>query len=222
MAVEIRTENLRKTYKSGENEVVALDDVTVNIKASDMVAVTGTSGAGKSTLLHLLGSLDVPSSGTVYYGEQDIYQWKEKELAKFRCKQVGFVYQFFNLIPELSAWENIILPCTLAKEKPDKAYLENLCEELQLTDRLGHLPAELSGGQQQRVAIVRALANQPEVLLCDEPTGNLDRESTKEVMKVLNLVHEKYKQSIVIVTHDMEVASQCSRNIQISDGRIVE
>lgn len=221
MAVEIRTENLRKTYKRGENEVVALDSVTVSIQASEMVAVTGTSGAGKSTLLHLLGSLDVPSSGTVYYGEQDIYQWKEKELAKFRCRQVGFVYQFFNLIPELNAWENIILPCTLAKEKPDKAYLENLCEELQITDRLGHLPGELSGGQQQRVAIVRALANRPEVLLCDEPTGNLDKESTKEVMKVLNMIHENHKQTIVIVTHDLEVASQCGRNIQISDGKIV-
>lgn len=216
----IRTEKLCKVYNRGESEIHALDQVSISVAASEMVAITGTSGAGKSTLLHILGGLDAPTSGEVWYGDKNIITMSDTELSRFRCEKIGFVFQFFNLLPELTAWENIIFPTTLTKKKCDKEYVQELCETLMITDRLKHLPSELSGGQQQRVAIARALVNCPEVLLCDEPTGNLDENSTQEVMKLLQLVREKYGQTILLITHDMQVAKACGRVLAMKDGKI--
>ncbi len=217
----IETQNLCKYYGKGENRVKALDDVCLSIDKGEMAAIVGTSGAGKSTLLHLLGGLDKPTSGVVRYDGKNIFAQKDRQLARFRLQRIGFIFQFWGLIPELTAWNNIILPSALNKST-DKEYISKICDSLGISDRLTHYPNELSGGQQQRVAIARALANKPSVLLCDEPTGNLDERSGREVTELLRRIREDYGQTVIIITHDNSVARQCSRIIKIKDGKTTD
>ena len=214
----IKTENLTRTYGKGEGKVVALKGVDLTINDGEMVAIIGKSGSGKSTLLNLIGGLDAPTEGKIFYNDTEIGKMNDTELSKFRLNNVGFVFQFFDLIPELTAEENILLPSKLAKKKGEGA--EGLYSALDINDRIKHYPSELSGGQQQRTAIARALINSPDVLLCDEPTGNLDKRSGEEVMALLKELNGKGK-TVIIVTHDDEVARQCGRVIEISDGEIV-
>lgn len=217
----IEVENLCKTYGKDASEVKALDNASFTVEEGEMTAIVGTSGAGKSTLLHLLGGLDKPTSGIVKYEGENIFEMSERQLSKFRLKKVGFIFQFFNLIPELTAWNNVILPSGLSKST-DKEYINRLCESLGISDRLTHYPSELSGGQQQRVAIARALVNKPRVLLCDEPTGNLDAASSREVISLLKRIREDFGQTILIITHDSTVAKQCGRILTIQDGKLSE
>ena len=217
----IEAKDLCKYYGKGESEVKALDNACLSIDKGEMTAIVGTSGAGKSTLLHLLGGLDKPSSGVVRYEGENIFDYSERKLARFRLKKIGFVFQFFGLVPELTAWNNIILPAGLNRNA-DKEYIRHICDTLGINDRLTHYPSQLSGGQQQRVAIARALANKPSVLLCDEPTGNLDEASGKEVMELLARVRKEYGQTVIIITHDSSVAGQCDRIIKINDGKLTE
>lgn len=219
--MHIETEALCKTYGRGENMVTALENVSLRVDRGELLAVVGASGAGKSTLLHLLGGLDRPSGGVVRYEGESIYDMSERRLTRFRLKSIGFVFQFWGLIPELTAWKNITLPQSLSGEK-DIGYLKELCERLGISQRLTHYPHELSGGQQQRVAIARALANKPSVLLCDEPTGNLDAASGKEVMRLLRELSEQHGQTVLIITHDPAVSEQCGRTVTIQDGRLTE
>lgn len=214
----ITAENLCKIYGSGEGAVNALRNVNLTISDGELVAIIGKSGSGKSTLLNLLGGLDSASSGRVMYNDIDITKMKEAALAEFRLRKIGFVFQFYDLIPELTAEENILLPAQLAKNK--SADLSGLAERLGLSDRLKHYPSELSGGQQQRAAIARALINNPDVLLCDEPTGNLDKKTGDDVMKLLLQLNREENRTIVIVTHNPEISSQCTRTIEISDGEL--
>ena len=215
----IRTEDLTRTYGKGEGQVVALKGVDLTINDGEMVAIIGKSGSGKSTLLNLIGGLDVPSEGKIFYNDTEIGALKDSELSKFRLNNIGFVFQFFDLIPELTAEENVLLPARLAKKKGEGA--KGLYSALGIEDRIRHYPAELSGGQQQRAAIARALINTPDVLLCDEPTGNLDKRSGEEVMALLKTLNEEQGKTVIIVTHDDDIASQCGRIIEISDGKIV-
>jgi putative ABC transport system ATP-binding protein len=217
----LRTEHLTKIYGTKDNPVTALNDVYFSVAQGEFVAVVGSSGSGKSTLLHMLGGVDRPTSGRVLIEDQDIYQMKDDQLAIFRRRQVGLIYQFFNLIPVLNVEENMTLPVELDGGKPDTALLHELIETLGLGARLKHLPNELSGGQQQRVAIGRALMNRPAILLADEPTGNLDSKASDEIVALLKLFHQKYKQTIIMITHDMEIAKQADRIVTIEDGRIV-
>jgi ABC-type lipoprotein export system ATPase subunit len=212
----ITAENLCKTYGSGENAVNALNGVNLTIGDGELVAVVGKSGSGKSTLLNLLGGLDSATSGRVLYNDIDITKMNEAALADFRLRKIGFVFQFYDLIPELTAEENILLPARLAKNKA--ADLSDLAERLGLTDRMKHYPAQLSGGQQQRASIARALINNPDVLLCDEPTGNLDQRTGDNVMELLLQLNKTEKRTIVIVTHNPEISARCGRTIEISDG----
>ena len=214
----IKTENLTRTYGKGEGKVVALKGIDLTINDGEMVAIIGKSGSGKSTLLNLIGGLDVPTEGKIFYNDTEIGKMNDTELSKFRLNNVGFVFQFFDLIPELTAEENILLPSKLAKKKENSA--DSIYSALDINDRIKHYPAELSGGQQQRAAIARALINSPDVLLCDEPTGNLDKRSGEEVMALLKTLNEKGK-TVIIVTHDADIAEQCKRIIEISDGHIV-
>ncbi|MGN0650290.1 MAG: ABC transporter ATP-binding protein [Oscillospiraceae bacterium] len=214
----ITAENLCKIYGSGEGAVNALRNVNLTISDGELVAIIGKSGSGKSTLLNLLGGLDSASSGRVMYNDIDITKMKEAALAEFRLRKIGFVFQFYDLIPELTAEENILLPAQLAKNK--SADLSGLAERLGLSDRLKHYPSELSGGQQQRAAIARALINNPDVLLCDEPTGNLDKKTGDDVMKLLLQLNREENRTIVIVTHNPEISAQCTRTIEISDGEL--
>ena len=214
----ITAENLCKIYGSGEGAVNALRNVNLTISDGELVAIIGKSGSGKSTLLNLLGGLDSASSGRVMYNDIDITKMKEAALAEFRLRKIGFVFQFYDLIPELTAEENILLPAQLAKNK--SADLSGLAERLGLSDRLKHYPSELSGGQQQRAAIARALINNPDVLLCDEPTGNLDKKTGDDVMKLLLQLNREENRTIVIVTHNPEISAQCTRTIEISDGKL--
>ena len=214
----IKTENLTKTYGKGEGQVIALKGIDLTINDGEMVAIIGKSGSGKSTLLNLIGGLDVSTEGKIYYNETEIGKMNDTELSRFRLNNVGFVFQFFDLIPELTAEENILLPSKLAKKKENSA--DSIYSALDISDRIKHYPSELSGGQQQRAAIARALINSPDVLLCDEPTGNLDKHSGEEVMALLKELNGKGK-TVIIVTHDDEVARQCQRVIEISDGEIV-
>lgn len=219
MLIEVK--NLCKTYGKNESEVKALDDVSFAVAEGEMTAIVGTSGAGKSTLLHLLGGLDKPTSGVVKYEGKNIFEMSERQLSKFRLKKVGFIFQFFNLIPELTAWNNILLPSGLNKSV-DRKYTDKLSDALGIGDRLNHYPDELSGGQQQRVAIARALVNKPRILLCDEPTGNLDAASSCEVISLLKRIREELGQTILIITHDSTIADQCGRILTIQDGKLLE
>lgn len=218
----LETKDLRKIYGSGENEVRALDGVSISIEEGEFVAVVGTSGSGKSTLLHLISGLDKPSSGSLTYDGKDIYSYSDKELSAFRRKRIGFIFQQFNLLPVLTAKENIIMPLLLDKQKPDEAYLKQLTELLGIQGRLEHLPHELSGGQQQRVAIARALIAKPDVIFADEPTGNLDSKSGGEVMELLQNVWKKMGKALVVITHDSRIARMADRQFQIVDGVLAE
>ncbi|MBQ8575390.1 MAG: ABC transporter ATP-binding protein [Clostridia bacterium] len=216
----LRIENLSKFYGEGENQVKALDNVSFSVPKGQFVAIIGPSGSGKSTLLHILGGVDRPTSGKVYLDGQDVYAQNEDQLAIFRRRQVGLIYQFYNLIPVLNVTENITLPVLMDGKKVDKAYLEELIGLLSLTGREKHLPNELSGGQQQRVSIGRALINNPAVMLADEPTGNLDSKNSHEIVELLKLSNKKYGQTLIVITHDDSIALQADRIITINDGKI--
>ena len=212
----LRASHLCKTYGKGENEVRALDDVSFSIEKGEFVAIVGTSGSGKSTLMHILGGVDRPDSGSVYMDGQDIYKQNDEQLAIFRRRQVGLIYQFYNLIPVLDAVENMTLPALLDGRKVEKSRINQMINDLGLKGREHHLPNQLSGGQQQRVSIGRALINSPTVILADEPTGNLDSKNSQEIMNLLRLSNEKYHQTL----HDEEIANQAKHLIRIEDGRI--
>ena len=216
----LKIENLSKTYGKNEAKVDALKNINLSINKGEFVAIVGPSGSGKSTLLHLIGGVDKPSEGKVYINDVDIYNLKEKDLSIFRRRNVGLIYQFYNLIPVLSAKENILLPAELDNRKIDKEYLDDLLKTLGLKERENHLPNELSGGQQQRTSIGRALINRPAVILADEPTGNLDSKNSKEVLELLKLSVKKYKQTLIMITHDINIALQADRVITIEDGII--
>lgn len=218
----LKVEHLTKIYGKGENEVKAVDDVSFSVEKGEFVAIVGSSGSGKSTLLHLLGGVDRPTSGTVKIEGEDIYKLDDDKLAIFRRRQVGLIYQFYNLIPVLNVRENITLPCELDGKEVDEAALEELLEVLGLKNRIGHLPNQLSGGQQQRVSIGRALMNRPAIVLADEPTGNLDSRSSDEIVELLKLSNQKFHQTIVMITHNLEIAKLADRILQIEDGRIVK
>ena len=221
MGIIIQTVNICRIFGSGENEVHALRDVNLEIAAGEITAIMGKSGSGKSTLLHLIGGLDFPTSGKVIVNGEDIYALNQNQLADYRRRKIGLVFQAYNLIEELTAYENIIFPILLDKKKPNRAYIDTLAEVLGIQDRLSHLPHQLSGGQQQRVAIARALAHKPDVILADEPTGNLDKESGEEVLAVFKECHEKFGQTIVMVTHDPDISRMADRIVTIDDGKIV-
>lgn len=218
----LRVESLTKTYGEGDNKVEALKDINLCINKGEFVAIIGASGSGKSTLLHLLGGLDRATSGKVIIDEKNIYDYKDEELSIFRRRKVGFIFQFFNLIPVLDVEENIELPVILDNEKVDKDYLDEIITILNLQNRRTHLPSELSGGQQQRVSIGRALINKPSIILADEPTGNLDSKNTREVIELLKLTARKFNQTLILITHDSNIASMADRVITIEDGRIIE
>ena len=216
----IEVKNLSKVYGSGEAEVKALKNINLNIEQGEFVAIVGPSGSGKSTLLHLIGGVDKPSSGEVIIKGESIYKLKEKELAILRRRKLGFVFQFFNLIPVLTAEENIEMPVLLDNGKIDKNYMNELLKLLGLEERRNHHPSELSGGQQQRVSIGRALANKPSIILADEPTGNLDSKNSKEVLELLKYCAKKYNQTLILITHDINIAKSADRFITIEDGQI--
>ncbi len=216
----LKIENLSKVYGAGENQVKALDNVSFSVPKGQFVAIIGPSGSGKSTLLHILGGVDKPTSGKVYLDGQDVYEQNEDQLAVFRRRQVGLIYQFYNLIPVLNVTENISLPVLMDGKKVDKNYLRELIDLLSLTGREKHLPNELSGGQQQRVSIGRALINNPAVMLADEPTGNLDSKNSHEIVELLKLSNKKYGQTLIVITHDDSIALQADRIITINDGKI--
>ncbi len=216
----LRVENLCKTYGKGENQVKALDNVSFSINKGEFVAIIGPSGSGKSTLLHILGGVDRPTSGKVYVDENDVYAQNEEQLAIFRRRQVGLIYQFYNLIPVLNVIENITLPVLMDGKKVNKKRLKDLVETLQLSGRTKHLPNQLSGGQQQRVSIGRALMNAPAIVLADEPTGNLDSKNSQEIMELLKMSNERYGQTLIVITHDENIALQADRVITIEDGKI--
>ncbi|OPJ60600.1 ABC transporter ATP-binding protein [Clostridium oryzae] len=217
----LKVENLCKVYGKGENQVIALDHVSLTIEKGDFTAIIGSSGSGKSTLLHIIGGVDVPTSGKVYLEGQDVYAQNNEKLAIFRRRQVGLIYQFHNLIPTLNVVENITLPILMDKRKVNKERLDDLLELLGLSARKTHLPNQLSGGQQQRVSIGRALMNAPAVMLADEPTGSLDSRNGHEIVKLLKASNKKYNQTLIIVTHDENIALQADRIIGISDGKVV-
>ena len=217
----LRTENLTKRYGSDENQVTAVNDISLSVEQGEFVAIVGASGSGKSTLLHLLGGVDRPTSGKVFIQGEDIYQLNHDKLAIFRRRQVGLIYQFYNLIPILNVKENITLPCELDGKIVDEKRLADLIEDLGLTNRMKHLPNQLSGGQQQRVSIGRALINHPAIVLADEPTGNLDSKSSDEIVELLKISNKKYKQTIVMITHNLEIAKMADRVLRIEDGCLV-
>ena len=218
----LRVENLVKTYKTGESIIRAVDNISFSVEKGEFVAIVGASGSGKSTLLHLLGGVDKPDSGHVYIEDADIYSMSDENLAIFRRRQVGLIYQFYNLIPILNVKENITLPIDLDGNKVDQKRLNELIDSLGLSDRVNHLPNELSGGQQQRTSIGRALINNPAIVLADEPTGNLDSEASDEIMSLLRSANKKYKQTVIVITHDLNIASSADRIITIDDGKIIK
>ncbi len=217
----LETRDLRKIYGSGDTEVRALDGVDLTVEKGEFVAVVGTSGSGKSTLLHMLGGLDRPTGGTVTVDGKDIFSLKDEELTIFRRRKIGFVFQSYNLVPVLNVYENIVLPIQLDGGQVDKAYVDQIIETLGLGSKLQNLPNNLSGGQQQRVAIARALAAKPAINLADEPTGNLDSRTSQDVMSLLKVTSQKFVQTIVMITHNEEIAQIADRIIRIEDGRIV-
>ena len=216
----LETKSLRKHYGSGETEVRALDGVDLTVEKGEFAAVVGTSGSGKSTLLHMLGGLDRPTSGSVSVDGKDIFSLKDEALTIFRRRKIGFVFQNYNLVPVLSVYENIVLPIQLDGQKPDDGYVGQIIETLGLEKKLRNLPNNLSGGQQQRVAIARALAAKPAIILADEPTGNLDSRTSQDVMALLKITSEKFTQTIVMITHNEEIAQTADRVIHIEDGKI--
>ncbi|MCL2575043.1 MAG: ABC transporter ATP-binding protein [Defluviitaleaceae bacterium] len=217
----LKVENLTKTYGEGSSQVKALDGVSFAVEKGQFVAIIGASGSGKSTLLHLLGGVDRPTAGKVQIDGQDIFAMTESNMAIFRRRNMGIVYQFYNLIPTLTAEENIMLPYLLDNRKPEAAMLADLLSVTRLAERAKHLPSELSGGQQQRVSIARALINSPAVILADEPTGNLDSKASKEIMELLTMANKRYNQTLVMITHDEKIALQADRIITIGDGKIL-
>ena len=218
----LKVENLVKTYGKGENQINAVDNVSFTIDKGEFVAIVGASGSGKSTLLHLLGGVDRPTSGKVYIDGKDIYSLNNDNLAIFRRRQIGLIYQFYNLIPILNVEENITLPCDLDGSEVDKARLSEMLKTLGLENRKTHLPNQLSGGQQQRVSIGRAMINNPAIMLADEPTGNLDSKASEEIISLLKLSNKKFNQTVVIITHDLEIAKEAERVITIEDGKIIK
>ncbi|KDN57750.1 MULTISPECIES: ABC transporter ATP-binding protein [unclassified Exiguobacterium] len=218
----LEVKHLSKVYGKDEMEVRALDDVSFTVKKGEFVCIVGPSGSGKSTLLHLLGGVDVPTSGQVLIDNTDIYKLDETQLAIFRRRQIGLIYQFYNLIPILTVEENITLPMLLDEQKVDAAHLERIIGILGLSNRLTHLPNQLSGGQQQRVSIGRALISNPAIILADEPTGNLDSQNSEEIMSLLKLFNKKFNQTLIIITHDERIALQADRIISIEDGKIAK
>ena len=217
----LKTDKLTKIYGSGENKVVALDHVSFSVNEGEFVAIVGASGSGKSTLLHLLGGVDKPTSGTVTVNGKDIYKLSDNDLAIFRRREVGLIYQFYNLIPILNVEENITLPLELDGKHANKEELDKLLKTLGMEKRVKHLPNQLSGGQQQRVSIGRALITKPSIVLADEPTGNLDSKASDEIMELLKKANKEYKQTIIMITHNMELAKVADRIIEIEDGHIV-
>lgn len=218
----LQAENLIKIYGSGENEVHALDGVNFSVEKGEFVAIVGTSGSGKSTLLHILGGLDRPTSGNVAVDNRNIFSLKDEELTIFRRRKIGFVFQNYNLVPVLNVYENIVLPIQLDGKEPDAEYIKSIIETLGIENKLDNLPNNLSGGQQQRVAIARALASKPAIILADEPTGNLDSKTSQDVLGLLKVTSQKYAQTIVMITHNEEIAQLADRIIRIEDGKIVE
>lgn len=216
----LKTINLSKSYGKGSTKVQALKDVNIEINNGEFAAIVGPSGSGKSTLLHLIGGVDRPTEGKVILEGTDIYSLKEKELSILRRRKIGFVFQFYNLIPVLTAKENILMPLLLDGKKPDEKYLDELVDILGIKDRLDHLPSELSGGQQQRVSIGRALANKPSIILADEPTGNLDSKNSKEIIELLRYSAKRYNQTLMVITHDLNIAGMADRIVRIEDGEI--
>jgi len=217
----LRVENLNKSYGKGDTKVEALKNINLSVNKGDFVAIVGASGSGKSTLLHMLGGLDRPTSGKVIIDGESIYDYKEDRLAIFRRRKVGFIFQFFNLIPVLDVEENIALPALMDNDKVDKGYLDEIIHVLGLDDRRNHLPSELSGGQQQRVSIGRALLNKPSIIFADEPTGNLDSKNSREVIELLKYTAKKYNQTLILITHDVNIADLADRAITVEDGAIV-
>ena len=218
----LEVKNLCKIYGKGENEVRAVDDISFSVDEGESVAIVGASGSGKSTLLHLLGGVDRPTSGKVLIEDKDIYELSDDALAIFRRRQIGIIYQFYNLIPILNVKENITLPCDLGGKPVARGRLNELLKTLGLEQRVNHLPNQLSGGQQQRVSIGRALVNDPALILADEPTGNLDSKAGDEIVSLLKLSNKKYHQTIIIITHDLEIARQADRVITFEDGKIIK
>ena len=218
----LRTENLCKYYGSGENEVRAVQNANIDIQKGEFVAIVGKSGSGKSTLLHMLGGLDTPTSGKVFIRGKDIFSYKEDALAVFRRRKIGFIFQSFNLVSSINVWENIVLPIGLDRRKADEAFVMDIVKTLGLEKKLHNLPNTLSGGQQQRVAIARALASRPDILFADEPTGNLDSRTSDEVIALLKMSVEKYGQTLVMITHDEDIAQIADRILVIEDGKVEE
>ena len=218
----LKVENLVKTYGKGDNVVTAVDNISFSVQKGEFVAIVGASGSGKSTILHLLGGVDRPTSGKVYIDGKDIYSLNNDNLAIFRRRQIGIIYQFYNLIPILNVKENITLPCDLDSQKVDEDRLNELITTLGLEKRMNHLPNQLSGGQQQRVSIGRAMINNPAIMLADEPTGNLDSKASDEIVSLLRLSNKKFNQTVIIITHDLEIAKQADRVITIEDGKVVK
>lgn len=217
----LKAEHLTKIYGSGENQVKALDDVSFSVRKGEFLSIIGPSGSGKSTLLHVLGGVDVPTSGKVFMEGTDVYAQNESQLAVFRRRQVGLIYQFYNLIPVLNVMENMTLPVLMDSREVNQQRLEELLNILSLKGREGHLPNQLSGGQQQRVSIGRALMNAPAVVLADEPTGNLDSKNSQEIVELLKYSNKTYKQTLIVITHDENIALQADRIIALEDGKII-
>ena len=218
----LRVENLTKIYGSGETKVKALNGISFTVEKGEFIAIIGSSGSGKSTLMHILGGVDDPTNGKIYIEDTDIFELNKTNLAIFRRRQIGLIYQFYNLIPILNVQENITLPLLLDNGKIEKSRLEEVLTSLNLTDRKSHLPNELSGGQQQRVSIGRAIINNPAIILADEPTGNLDSQNSNEIIELLKLCNKKYNQTLIIITHDHNIALQADRIITLEDGSIVK
>ena len=218
----ISINELTKIYGNGESQVNAVNNISTSFQTGEFCAIIGASGSGKTTLLHMLGGLDAPTSGSVKYDDIDIYNLSDRKQAELRRKKCGFIFQFFNLIPELTAEENILLPILLDNGKIDRPYIGELVKLLGITERLSHYPSQMSGGQQQRTAIARAMANNPEIIFCDEPTGNLDEKSGENVIRMLIDVQRKFGKTVIIVTHDNNIAKRADRVIRVADGKIVE
>lgn len=218
----LKVENLKRVYGTGASKVVALDNVSFTVEKGEFVSIVGASGSGKSTLLHLIGGVDRPTSGKVFINDEDIYKLNNDDLAIFRRRQIGLIYQFYNLIPILNVIENISLPLELDGRKPDKKDLNEMIELLGLENRKSHLPSQLSGGEQQRVSIGRALITRPSLILADEPTGNLDSKASEEIVSLLKKTNKKYNQTIIMITYNLEIAKMTDRIITIEDGRIVD